>query len=47
MVLLREALREQAASLPQHLRGIWLVRDGESGDDLLATLTARGREGAR
>lgn len=47
MVLLRQALVEQAARLPQHLQGIWLVRDGESGADLLATLTASEREGAR
>ncbi len=40
MVLLREALMEPAASLQQHLQGIWLVRDGESGAELLATLTA-------
>lgn len=47
MVLLREALVEQAARGPQSLQGIWLVRDGESGADLLATLAASEREGAR
>ena len=40
MFLLREALVEQAARLPHHLQAIWLVRDGESGAELLATLTA-------
>ncbi len=40
MALLREALVEHAASVQQHLQGIWLVRDGESGADLLATLVA-------
>ena len=45
MALLRDALLEQATRLPQHLQGIWLVRDGESGVELLATLTASGQEG--
>ena len=47
MVLLREALMEPAASLQQHLQGIWLVRDGESGAELLATLTASEPEQAQ
>ncbi len=47
MVLLREALVQQAASLQRHLQGIWLVRDGESGAELLATLTAKEPEQAQ
>lgn len=45
MTLLREALLEQAARSPQHPQAIWLVRDEESGADLLATLTASAKQG--